>query len=149
MMTNHARDAILESLAVGSALGFLTLLLAVMSIVNDSRIVANEEAALARPDASVLVLSRTPDPGFGRIYAIKESSGPSYGAVFSGRSRDASAVFAAIFSPKGELRELRLVGSCAARLPEDARNAVDSLPGAEETLERASKAAMAAAEADS
>jgi hypothetical protein len=148
-MSEKMREKILENLAAGSALGFLTLLIAVFSIVVDSRSVAAEKDALAGSAASVVAFGRVDDPDFDRVYAIRESAGSSYGVVLSERSSGASALFGAIFSPKGELRELRLLGSCSSRLPTDAKDALASFMGSEDALARAANAATAAAEADS
>jgi len=148
-MSEKMREKILENLAAGSALGFLTLLIAVFSIVVDSRSIAWEKDALAISAASVVALGRVDDPDFDRVYAIRESAGSSYGVVFSKRSSRASALFGATFSPKGELRELMLLGSCSSRLPTNPKDALDSFTGSEATLSRAANAAATAAEADS
>jgi hypothetical protein len=148
-MTDKIRRKVLENLAVGSALGFLTLLTAVFSIIVDSRSIASEKDALAESAAPVVALGRVDDPDFDRVFAIRESSGTLYGVVFYRRSSEASALFGAIFSPKGELREVKLIGSCSSRLPKDAKDALDSFVGSEDTLARAAIAARVAAEADS
>lgn len=144
-MTDKPRETVLENLAAASALGFLALLLAILSIVVDSRNAAAEKAALARQSATVAAVKRIADPDFARVYEVKDGQSDSFGVVFPGRSRDSSAVFAAIFSPKGELRELRIVGSCSSRLPDDPKDALAVFPGAEDTLDRAAKAAISAA----
>jgi hypothetical protein len=148
-MAEKLRDRVLENLATGSALGFLTLIIAVLSLVELSRSVVVEKDSFAEGSASVVMKSRVDDPDFDRVYEIREASRLTYGVVFAGRSRDASALFGATFSPKGELRDLKLIGSCSSRLPGDAKEALASFVGAEEALDRAAKAAIAAAEGDS
>jgi hypothetical protein len=143
------QDKIKENLAVGAALGVLTLLISLLSIFTDSGSSSFERDAFAGAAPNVAVASRVDDPDFKYVYLVRGSAGTSYGVVFSERSRDATALFSALFSTQGELRELKLLGSCASRLPEDARAALDSIAGLGDTLDRAAKAAMAAAEADS
>jgi hypothetical protein len=148
-MPDAIRDKIKENLAVGAALGVLTLMVALLSVVADSSSTSFEKAAFTAAAENVAVASRVDDPDFRYVYLVRGTAENTYGVVFSERSRDASALFSALFSTQGELRELKLLGSCASRLPEDARAALDSIAGLGDTLDRAAKAARAAAEADS
>jgi hypothetical protein len=143
------RDRIKESLAIGAAIGVLTMVVALLSIMVDSASEVFERTTLAEPSGSVVATKKVDDPYFRRVYALKNDSGPSFGLVFSARSRDASAIFGAVYSPKGELRSLKIIGTCTPRLPGDARAALDYIEGSERILDRASKAVISAAEAGS
>jgi hypothetical protein len=139
------RERIVENLAVGSAIGFLALIVAALSLVAAARSSAAERAAIAPEPASAIALSGVDDPSFDRIYEISNAGAHTYGAVLSLRSPGGSALIAAIFSPRGELRELRYLGACASRLPEDANEALGGFGGAAEALSRAAEAVRSAA----
>jgi hypothetical protein len=141
------RERIVENLAVGLALGFLTLIVVALSLFADSRSVAAEIQALTPDTTSTIALGRIDDPSFDRIYEIRGASGLSYGVVLSFRSPDDSAIVGAIFSPRGELRGLRFLGACASRLPEDVKDALVNFVGADEALNRAADAVRNAARA--
>jgi hypothetical protein len=147
-MAGDMRGMIKENIIVGAALGLLTLMAALLSVFADSKEAAFERASLPSPSSTIVAAERVDDPAFHRVYTLRSSAGTAYGVVFSERSRDSSAIFGAVFSPKGELRELKILGSCAARLPEDAREALDSLDEQGQALDRAAKAVQAVAEAD-
>ena len=142
------RNTIQENIVVGALVGALVLILSLFSLFVDARMAETEKIALTKSSASIVAERRGGSPDFPRIYAIQDTSDKSYGVVFSARSSMASGIFAAVYSPTGELKELRLIGTCSSRLPEDSRAALDSIVGSEEMLERARDAA-AAMEADS
>jgi hypothetical protein len=144
-MAGKMREMIVENLAVASALGFLALIVAALALVDDSRSVAAESGALAAPSATAIVASRVDDPAFDRIYEIKDASGLAFGTVLALRSQGGSALFGAVFTPQGKLRELRLLGSCASRLPSDAKEALGAFAGSEAALARAAEAVVSAA----
>jgi len=131
------RERIIENLAVASALGFLTLIVATASLVVDSRSLAEEQALIAPAETSLAIAGRAGDAFFDRVYKIKGDAGPVYALMINLRSSSGSAWAAARFSPKGELLELRLLGSCASRLPTDAQGLLASFPDAEGVLRRA------------
>jgi hypothetical protein len=139
------RKKIAENLAVALALGFLTLIVAALSLLADARESAAEKEAFAPAPAATTALSRIDDPSFDRVYQIHDASGISYGTVLALRSPDDSALVGAIFSPQGELRDLRILGSCASRLPADAKEALGDFVGADEALNRAADAVRQAA----
>jgi hypothetical protein len=139
------REKIVENLAVGTAIGFLALIVAALSLVAASRSSAAEREAIAPASASAVALAGLDDPSFDRIYEIRNAGALTYGAVLSLRSPDDSALIAAIFSPRGELRELRYLGACASRLPAEANEALDGFVGAAEALSRAAEAVRSAA----
>jgi hypothetical protein len=144
-MAATMREKIVENLAVGAAIGFLALIVAALSLVAASRSSAAEREAIAPAPASSLALGSVDDPSFDRIYEIRSAGGLAYGAVLSLRSPDDSALVAAIFSPRGELRELRYLGACASRLPADANEALGGFVGATEAVNRAAEAVRSAA----
>jgi hypothetical protein len=145
-MPDTLRGRIKENLAVGAAIGVLAILAALLAAFVDSRAAAFERSALPGPSATVVASSRVSDPGFSRVHSIRDASGTLYGVVFSARSREASAIFGAIFSPRGELRSLKLLGASSSRLPGPAADALEDIDGASAILDRAAKAAVAAAE---
>jgi hypothetical protein len=134
---------IVENLAVGTALGFLTLIVAALSLVADARSIASERDALSLAPLSATIAVRVDDPSFDRIYEMHDASGLSYGAVLALRSPDDSALVQAKFSPSGELRDLRYLGACSSRLPSDVHEAVSGFTGADEALNRAADAVRA------
>jgi hypothetical protein len=142
------RGIIKENLIVGAALGLLTLMAALLSVFADSKEAAFERGSLPDASSTIVAAERVDDPAFHRVYTIRSASGTAYGVVFSERSRDSSAIFGATFSPKGELRDLKVLGSCTARLPDDAREAIDSLDDQGRALDRAARAVLAVAEAN-
>jgi hypothetical protein len=148
-MATKLRDMIVESLAIGSALGFLTLILVALSLLSDSRTIDMERNALAPPPASASVALSVDDPSFDRIFAINDASGPSYGVVFSFRSPDDSALERATFSQRGELQDIQYLGACASRLPSNAKESLDGFVGANEALHRAADAVRSAAHGSS
>jgi hypothetical protein len=138
-----ARERIVENLAVAAALGLLALLAAAMSLIADSRSAAAERAAFAPYTAALA--SRVDDPAFERVFSIASGAGSAFGIVLSLRSPDASALFGAVFTPRGELREIRILGGCSSRLPDDAKGALGLFAGAEDALARAAEAVRSAA----
>lgn len=144
-MATKMREKIVESLAVGLALGFLTLILVALSLLADSNSITAECRALASAPASAAIASSVDDPSFDRVYAIHDASGLSYGIIFSFRSPDDSALVRAIYSPRGELQDISYLGACAGRLPEDAKDALGSFVGANEAMNRAVEAVRSAA----
>jgi hypothetical protein len=138
-----ARERIVENLAVAAALGLLALLAAAMSLIADSRSAAAERAAFAPSPAAIA--GRADDPAFERVYSIASGAGRAFGVVLSLRSPDSSALFGAVFSPRGELRDIRILGGCSSRLPDDAMDALGLFAGAEDALARAADAVRAAA----
>jgi hypothetical protein len=139
-MAVNVGEKIVENLAVGLALGFLTLIVAALSLVADARSIAAERGALAPAPASTIIATRVVDPSFDRIYEIHDASGLQYGVVLALRSPDDSALLGAIFSPRGELRDLRYLGACSSRLPSNAKEALGGFAGANEALNRAADA---------
>jgi hypothetical protein len=131
----NRRERIIENLAVASALGFLALIVATLSLVADARAVAEERALLA-PEGSTLA-GRAGGPFFDRVYRIQGDSGQYYSMAISLRSPSGSALVAAHFTTKGELLELHLLGSCASRLPGSSKALLASFPGADAILSRA------------
>jgi len=144
-MIEATRDKMRENLIAGAAVGLLALALAFFALLEGSRSAAFEAAALRSSPASVVTEVNLPS---GRAFKVADASGSGYGVVFSAASEDASAIFAAVFAPSGELRKLKIVGSCSSRLPESANEALDSIAGAHSALEQAKGIAMAAAEAE-
>jgi hypothetical protein len=144
-MALETREKIIENLAVGLALGFLTLTVAALSLVADSHSIVAEGGALAIAPASAIVASSVYDQSFDRVFSINDTSGLSFGAVMAFRSSDDSALVRARFSPKGELLDLRYLGACASRLPADVKDALGEFVGAAEALSRAAEAVRSAA----
>jgi hypothetical protein len=138
------KGKVAENLAVGSALGVLTFLVAALSIFADSRVGAVERDALAPAATSAIAANRIDDPAFDRLYSITDASGGSYGAVITLRSPDSSALIGATFSPKGELRGLRILGACSSRLPADPKESLGRFVGSDGTLDRAANAVRSA-----
>jgi hypothetical protein len=133
------RERIIENLAVASALGFLVLVMAALSLASDARAGALERAALSPADATRASLAgRADDPNFRRFYSLRGDTGISFATVISLRSPSGSALVGVRFSAKGELQELRFLGSCAARSPTEASGIADAYPGAEAAIARAS-----------
>jgi hypothetical protein len=130
------KGRVLENLAIASAIGFLALLLATMTLVVDSRETAEERAYLSIFGDDLRLVSRVDDPDFDRIFSIQGPSGPSYGAVLSLRSREGGALIGAAFTPQGELRKLSLLGSCMPRLPEAEDELIMAFEGGSEALAR-------------
>ncbi len=137
-MALDKRERIIENLAVASALGLLALVVGVVSFFADSRVAAEERAALAPAGASIALAGRSDDPTFGRFYLIQADSGPAYAAVITLRSAAGSALIAARFTPRGEVMDLRFLGSCASRLSQDPKNLALDFPDVDEVLARAS-----------
>jgi hypothetical protein len=148
-MPEGLRRRIKESLAVAALVGALTLLAALPAAFEDSRSAAIERSELAGATSTVVATSGVYDPDFRRVHSIRNAAGTSYGIVFSARSSEAAAIFGATFSPKGELRSLRILGASSSRLPDEPMGAIDAIEGAGETLGRAARAAAAVAEAGS
>ena len=147
-MAFDKRDRIMENLAVAAALGFLTLIVAALALVADSSAVAYERSALAPPAGSVTVLasSRVDDPAFTRMYRLQDGNDSYYGAVVSIRSAMyGTALIAASFSSKGEVKDLRLLGASADRLPAALSDIFAAFDGAGEALIRARSSARALA----
>jgi hypothetical protein len=135
------RDRMLENIAVASALGFLALLVAGISLTTDFHAQEVEISALSsNPSAVTIVANHVGDPAFDRVYKITEASGFSYGAVLSLRSTDCSALVAARFSRQGELKSLRLITSPSARLPTETGDLVSRFSDTEATLGRVAEA---------
>ncbi len=128
---------ILENLALSSVLGFIALLIAAISFVVDSRIVAEELSVLAPSSAVVVVASHADDPSFDRIYRIQTDAAFSYASVVSLRSSSSTVLVGVWFTSTGELRELRFLGSCSSQLPSTIRNLIAEFPGAETAVGRA------------
>jgi hypothetical protein len=136
-MAVDRRERVIENLAVASALGFLALIIAAASLAFGARAAEDERAALAPAGASIVELGRADDPGFGRVYKIQSDNLVTYAALMSLRSPAGVALVRAQFSSKGELQELRFLGSCASRLPPAPRELVAQFPGADEAIARA------------
>jgi hypothetical protein len=135
------RERVIENLAVASALGFLSLIVASIFLFVDSRAVREERRLLAPPGSSLAIAGRAGDPSFDRVYKVQGDG--SYALAMNLRSASGAAIAALRFTPKGELQELRLLGSCASRLPADAKGLLASFPGAEDALGRAAEFARA------
>lgn len=133
-MALYKREKMIENLAIAAALGFLALMVAAISLAADSRVVAEERSVLP---GGVAVAGRADDPSFDRFYRFQSAAGPAYLAVIILRSPSGAALVAATYSPKGELQELRFLGSCATRLPTNARDLISAFPGADEAIGRA------------
>jgi hypothetical protein len=134
-MAADKRQIIVENLALASAIGFLALVVAAVSLAADSSSVAAERSSFAAGGAAALAL-RVDDPSFDRLFSIQADSGLSYGSILAFRSPRGSALVRAVFTPRGELTEIRLLGSCSSRLPKDLAG---EFPGASETLARAAE----------
>ena len=143
-MAETFRERLVENLAVGSAIGALAVIVAGLSLFAASRSSAAEREALAPAPLVAVAVAKVDDPAFDRIYEIRNADAVSYGAVLALRSPDDSALVGAVFSPRGELRELRYLGSCASRLPDDPRDALAGFVGAEAALSRAAEAVRSA-----
>jgi len=141
-MADTIREKIVENLAVGSAVGFLVLVVAALALVSSSRSSIEEGEALA-PSSSAIAPNSVDDPAFDRVYKMINAGVVTYGAVLTIRSPEASALVGAIFSPNGELRELRYLGACASRLPAEAKDAIAGFVDADDALERAAEAVRA------
>lgn len=148
-MAVNKRDRIVENLAVAAALGLLALIVALVSLAADSRAVATERSALASAGATVTLAGHSDYPSYNRIYRIQTDAGFSYGIVFTFRSPVGSALVGAIFSPKGELLELRLLGSCASRLPTNPRDILGEFPATDRDISRAADSVRNLASSDS
>lgn len=140
------RERLLENLAVAAAIGVLLLLVAAVDLFSRSAERAGEGEVLAASfsAAEASAVLETDDPSFARIYALRRSA-PAYGAILSLRTSEGSARVAALFSPQGELRELRLVDSFADRLSEDRQAIAGRFPDADEAFARAAESVRAAA----
>lgn len=139
-MARDRRERLVENLAVASALGFLALVIAVISLAADAREAAQERSALSAGAGDGLSLAgRARDPSFDRFFQVQGEAGATFAVVLALRSADASALVAARFSAKGELRELRLLGSPSSRLPADPKELAAAFPGADESLRRAAQ----------
>ena len=136
-MAQTRRERAIENLALASALGFLALVLAAISLGSDSRAAAKEREALSPTGAALEVVGRAQDPSFDRVYLVRADSNASYATVLTLRSPSCAVLVGASFSPKGELRELRYLGGPASRLPANAKDALRYFPGASEALDRA------------
>jgi hypothetical protein len=136
------RQTIVENLALASALGFLAIIVAVVSLAADSSSAAAERSSLDSGGAAPAI--RVDDPSFDRLFSIRADSGPGYGAMLALRSPQGTALVGAVFSSSGELAEIRLLGSCSSRLPKDL---AAEFPGAAETLARAAETVRGIAKA--
>lgn len=128
----------IENLAVASALGFLALVVAAISLAVDSREVADEVRVLVSAGAEGNLEGRCDDPSFCRMYRIQSEAGYIYATILTLRSTQGAFLVGATFSSKGELQGLRYIGSCASRQASDPRELVDAIPGASDALSRAS-----------
>jgi hypothetical protein len=136
-MAIDRRERLIENLAVASALGFLTLIVAALSLAADSRATALEREALFPEGAASVVAGRADDPCFDRFYRIAGDAGPAYATMVALRSPSGTALFGARFAPDGELRDLRFLGSCSSRIPTGPRGLEAGFPGADAALGRA------------
>jgi hypothetical protein len=140
-MAPDKRERIIENLAVASALGFLALLVAVVSLFVDSRSLAEERALLEVQGSSLSIAGRAGDPCFDVVYKTQGA----YVMAIHLRASKGAAILAARFSSQGELQELRLLGSCSSRIGTGIKGILASLPGGEETLIRAAEYARSLA----
>jgi len=131
------RERIIENLAVASALGFLTLVIAALFLVVDARASAEERFLLSPSGSGLALAGRAGDPVFDRVYRLQGDDGLSYALVLQFRGSTGAAQVAARLSPKGELQELRLLGSCLSRLPGGGKPLLSAFPGSEAVLARA------------
>jgi hypothetical protein len=131
------REIIIENLAVASVLGFLTLIIAVLSFVVDAHGAVEERQALAPAGAAIVLVGNAGDPSFDRVYQIQAGADRSFSTVITLRSSGGAALVAARFASSGDLQELRFLGSCASRLPADPWDLVAEYPGADAILGRA------------
>ena len=136
-MALDKRKKTIENLAMAAALGFLVLVVAVASLFCDSRAMADERLALAPSSAIVVVAGRADDPCFDRFYRIQADTGVSYATVITLRSPSGAVLIGAWYTQKGELQELRLLGSCSSWLPPGMRELLACFPGAEVVVGRA------------
>ena len=144
-MSLDKRKKTIENLAMAATLGFIALVVAVISLIGDSRAMADERLALAPSSAIVVVAGRADDPCFDRIYRIQADTGVSYATVITFRSPSGAALIGAWYTQKGELQELRLLGSCSSRLPSTIRELLANFPGAEAVVGRAAEFARRSA----
>jgi len=136
-MAVDKRERAMENLAVASVLGFLAFIVGALSFAADSNSIAVERAAFDQDGRVVVLAGHADDPAFDRVFRIQSDSSLAFGAVLTFRSPQGSALVGALFSPDGDLLELRLLGSCASRLPEKAQDLIGAFPGAGEALARA------------
>jgi hypothetical protein len=136
-MATNKRAKIIENLIIAAALGFLALIVALLSLAVDSSAIAEEGDALAPSGATVVIASRADNPYFKRIYKIQTDAGLSYAAVITLRSSSGAALVGAWFTSKGELQKLRLLGSCASWLPSNIRELISEFPDADAAFGRA------------
>ena len=136
-MAIDKREKIIENLAVASALGFLALIVAALSLVLDSRVSAQERVALVPEGTPTVLVGRADDPCFNRFYAVNDNSSLSFATVLTLRAPSGAALFGARFSPKGALQDLRFLGSCASRVPTDSRGLGTEFPEADSAISRA------------
>jgi hypothetical protein len=148
-MAQGRREALIENLAVASAVGFLVIIVAAASLVSDSRESAAEGSALAEAFSAsgTELASRVDDPCFECLYSLKGVDAASFGTVIALRSQGSSTLVGALFSPQGELRGLRVLGDAESRRSISKEALSGLLPDADEALERAARAVRSAAAA--
>jgi hypothetical protein len=129
------RERVIENMAVASAFGFLSLIVASIFLFVDSRAMGEERRLLAPAGSSLSMAGRAEDPCFDRAYKIQGDG--SYALALNLRSSSGAAIVALRLSPKGELQELRLLGSCASRLSADSKMLLASFPSGDDALDRA------------
>ncbi len=146
-MARTRKERLVEGLAVASALGFLALVVAIVSLAAEASAAAVERGALADQFSAAgrELAARAGEPGFDRMYRLKAEGAASYAAVIALRSPEASALVAARFGADGGLQDLRLLGSCSSGLPSDPKGLAARFPDAAETLRRASRLARSLA----
>jgi hypothetical protein len=132
------RERLIENLALASALGFLALILAAASLAADARDLAAQRSALGPAASNAVLAARAADPSFDLIFRLSGGDSAAFAAVITLRSPMGAALVAATFSNRGELEELRLLGSCASRLPTEAQELATAFPDADEAFSRAS-----------
>jgi hypothetical protein len=147
IMAKGRREALIENLAVASAIGLLAVFVAAASFVTDSRVSIREGAALASTFSlsDAVLAGHVDDPCFERVFSARDGESAVYGTIISLRSSGSSILAAALFSPLGELRGLRSLGpSAESRHQMDVRASLGATPGAQEALDRAAQAVRTA-----
>jgi hypothetical protein len=135
-VARDSRERVVENMAIASALGFLAHIVATISLAVDSRAMDQERSVLA-VNGSIALAGRANDACFDRVYGIQSEAGISYATVVTFRSPAGVALIGARFTPKGEVQELRFLGSCSSRLPASASGIISEFPGAAEAIDRA------------
>lgn len=140
-MMADKRETLVENLAVAAAIGALVLLVAALSLVVYAGVTAQEGSSLAAfySGSSPQLALKVDDPAFERIFSLRKDSGNLYGTVVSLRGNGASALVGALYSPKGELRELHILDSFGDSLSGDERELASRFPDTEQVLARAAE----------